>query len=347
VINSPRNLHDHSSFRIEEQVNVSFAAEKFKLCIALRPTDLRTLNQQGYIKPLSYPFSQRTGRDSPKPKKGFLLNLSPWLRSVIRPKADSLFVGVDWSQQEIGIAAALSNDQEYIDVYNSPDGDVYLSLTKKSGAIPGTATKETHPQQRKTFKAVQLDLGYGKGVRSLGVDVYEANRDSDGHHLLTLDQAQDRAEEIFDWHKATFSTYWDWIEETVYQARIDGYIRSVDGWTYFVTPTVRDTQLLNFPMQANGAAMMRCAVVNCLQTQQIDLVCTLHDALYINCLVKDQHNTASCLIECMVRACDEILQGKVKVRTDTSIYDHQKGYHDPRGDEILEIMNRYLEENQV
>ncbi|MFK5949943.1 MAG: hypothetical protein QM500_14360 [Methylococcales bacterium] len=36
-------------------------------------------------------------------------------------------------------------------------------------------------------------------------------------------------------------------------------------------------------MQSNGAAMLRQAVINCCNSGDIDVVCTLHDAIYITC----------------------------------------------------------------
>jgi DNA polymerase-1 len=253
-------------------------------CNALNSTDLRGLVRNGYIRPPVYTFSQKTGRNSPKPKQGFLLTLAPWLRSLIKPKPGMAFIGADWSQQEIGIAAALSGDERYLAAYNNEEGDVYLTLSKMAGAVPPEATKKSHPIERQTFKAVLLGLGYGKGVESLGLDVHEANRDERGDPILTLDGAQLKAEDIYDWHQETFSDYWEWIRDTIDRARVDGYIRTLDGWTYFVDDAVRETQLLNFPMQANGAAMMRRATIRCWESGKLDLVCTLHDALYTDLL---------------------------------------------------------------
>lgn len=51
-------------------------------------------------------------------------------------------------------------------------------------------------------------------MESLGLDVHEANRDERGP-LLTLDEAQLKAEDIYDWHQETFSDYWEWIRDTI------------------------------------------------------------------------------------------------------------------------------------
>ena len=314
---------------------------------AMRSTDLRELVNDGYIKPPTVAFNQKTGRNSPKPSKGFLLNLPPWMRSLIKPPSSKVMIGVDWSQQEIAIAAALSNDQRYQAVYNSTDGDVYLALAKMAGAIPKDATKLSHPLERQTFKAVQLGLGYGKGIASLANDVYAANRNSEGQHILSFKQSIEKAEAILHWHKQAFGDYWDWIDDTVNKARIDGFLKSTDGWTYFVGDHVRNTQLLNFPMQANGAAMMRRAVIHAAERSSFDLICTLHDALYANADELHVCEVTTEVITCMDLACNDILKGKIKIRTDASIYDSVNGYQDDRGKDMLDSVTSFLSKNRV
>jgi DNA polymerase-1 len=237
----------------------------------------------GHIRAEPFIFSQKTGRCSPKPTKGFILNLPPWLRSaLIHPAPGEAFIGIDWSQQEIGIAAVLSGDRNLLEVYNS--SDVYLTLAKMAGAVPPEATKQSHPLVRQNFKAVQLGIGYGKGVAALAVDIWENNRDPvSGAENITRTDALIKAREIYQWHKRYFRRYWDWIKQNAIEAKIQGYLASEDHWLLYCAPHTRSTQIQNFPMQANGAAMLRRAVYHVYQTRVLDLVCPLHDALYIRC----------------------------------------------------------------
>jgi len=314
---------------------------------ALTGTDLRPLLDGGYIKPPVFTFSQKTGRNSPKPSLGFILNLPPWLRTMIKPKSGTLFIGADWAQQEIAIAAGLSGDENLLTAYNNPDGDVYLALAKMAGAIPPVGTKQSHPMERKTFKAIQLGLGYGKGIKSLALDVFEANRDQDGKPLLTFEGARYRAEEIYEWHQETFGTYWDWLRESIDQARIEEYFRSVDGWTYFVSDPVRDTQLLNYPLQSAGAAMMRRASIRIASIRRLDLVCSLHDAFYINCREAEKDDHVALLIDCMNQACKDILGTRVRIPVEISVYDSDSGYRDPRADQIENMLQTFLTDQRT
>lgn len=322
---------------------------EFRLLYDVRKT-LRALSNNnlveqcvdGYIKPAIFPFAQKAGRNNHLPTKGFMLNLAPWMRSLIKPEPEKLIIGADWGQQEIAIAAVLSGDKNYLGVYNNKEGDVYLTLAKMAGAVPEDATKDSHPMMRHTFKSIQLGLGYGKGIKSLAVDVYESNKDEQGHYLLSKSEAYDLASNIYQWHKQKFNVYWEWIDDVITLSRSAGYYRSIDGWTYFIDSNTKDTQLINLPMQTNGAAMLRRAVIHCLKSKQIDLLCTHHDALYISCDTEDKETAVEQLIDSMNEACADILGNKVKIRIDVNVYEHQAGYSDSRGVIMLKKINELL-----
>jgi DNA polymerase I-like protein with 3'-5' exonuclease and polymerase domains len=305
---------------------------------SLNGVDLRSRVNNDHIKAALFPFAQKTSRNSYKPTKGYMLNLTPWMRNLIKPQQGKVFVGLDWSQQEIGIAAALSGDKNYLDIYNSIDGDVYLALAKKSGSVPKNATKQSHPLERDIFKTIQLGIGYGKGVSSLAGDIYWLHANNNEHINLSKAEAYDVAYEIYHWHKNSFNVYWSWISETIQSARALGFYKSLDGWVYFVDQNTRDTQLLNLPMQSNGAAMLRKAMINCNELQGIEIICTLHDAIYFTCDEGTTDKTIKKVKQCMDNACTDLLDKKIKIKVDASIYDHQSGYISDKGQALLNIV---------
>src|SRR5262249_34970678 len=63
-------------------------------------------------------FGSRTGRNQPSNSK-FIFGPATWLRSLIRPEPGMAVAYIDWSQQELAIAAALSGDQKMQDAYQS------------------------------------------------------------------------------------------------------------------------------------------------------------------------------------------------------------------------------------
>ena len=96
------------------------------------------------------PFRARTGRNQPSNSK-FIFGPSVWLRGLIKPKVGMGLAYIDWSQQEFGIAAALSGDPAMMQAYRS--GDPYMAFAIQSEAAPATATKHTHESVREQFKA--------------------------------------------------------------------------------------------------------------------------------------------------------------------------------------------------
>jgi len=114
------------------------------------------------------PFRSITGRNQPSIAR-FIFGPSAWLRSLIHPEPGMAVAYVDWSQQEFGIAAALSSDPVMMDAYSS--GDPYLAFAKQAGAVPLTATKKSHPAERSLFKACVLATQYGMGAKSLALRI--------------------------------------------------------------------------------------------------------------------------------------------------------------------------------
>jgi len=83
------------------------------------------------------------GSDNRQPSNTrFIFGPSVWLRGLIKPPPGYAVAYVDWSQQEFGIAAALSGDSAMQAAYRS--GDPYLMFAKQAGAVPPDATKKTH-----------------------------------------------------------------------------------------------------------------------------------------------------------------------------------------------------------
>jgi DNA polymerase-1 len=105
----------------------------------LRLNDL-AVGHDGRNRTLLSAFRSRTGRNQPSNSK-FVFGPSVWLRGLIKPPPGHAVAYVDWSQQEFGIAAALSGDTTMQAAYRS--GDPYLTFGKQAGAIPADATQTT------------------------------------------------------------------------------------------------------------------------------------------------------------------------------------------------------------
>ena len=227
----------------------------------LRLNDL-AVGKDGRNRTILSAFRSRTGRNQPSNTR-FIFGPSVWLRGLIKPPPGYGVAYVDWSQQEVGIAAVLSGDAALIEAYKS--GDVYLAFAKQARAVPPDATKKSHGPQRELFKQCVLATQYGQGEDGL------AQR---------IGQPRAVARELLRAHRETYRTFWRWSDAAVDAAMLTGSLHTVFGWHVHIGENPNPRSLRNFPMQANGAEMMRLAA--CLATERgIEVCAPVHDACLI------------------------------------------------------------------
>jgi hypothetical protein len=259
-------------------------------------------------------FRARTGRNAPSNSR-FIFGPSTWLRGLIRPGPGRAVAYVDWEQQEFGIAAALSGDRAMMEAYRT--GDPYLAFAKQAGAVPPDATKETHDPTRRVFKICALAVQYGMGETSL------AQR---------IGQCPARARELLALHRQTYPAYWRWSEGAVNHAMLLGELHTVFGWRVRVGPDANARSLANFPMQANGAEMLRLAC--CLATERGIWVCApVHDALLVEGGAGEIADVVAATQGAMREASETVLTG-FALRTDARIVRYPDRYMDDRGEEM-------------
>jgi hypothetical protein len=263
-------------------------------------------------------FASKTGRNQPSNSR-FIFGPSCWLRSLIRPEPGQAVAYVDWSQQELGIAAALSGDTGMQEAYRS--GDCYLTFAKMAGAVPANATKQSHGAERDQFKTVALGVLYGLSSEGL------ARR---------MNAPPCRGRELLRLHQQTFRRFWKWSDQTEMQGMLTGELRTVFGWTVHVCPNANPRSLRNFPMQGNGAEMLRLAC--CLATERGIKVCApVHDALLVEGPAEGIETVVKDTQSAMQEASELVLRG-FPLRTDAKIVQHPDRYADPRGKRMWETV---------
>jgi hypothetical protein len=271
-------------------------------------------------------FRAKTGRNQPSNSKA-IFGPSAWIRSLIQPSEGRAVVYCDWSAQELAIAAALSGDRVMQDAYRS--GDPYLFLARKAGAVPETATKKTHPNEREQFKVVSLGVLYGLSAEGL------ARR---------LGVPPCRGRELLQMHQETFRRFWAWSEQVEMEGILTGRLQTVFGWAVHVGTDANPRSLRNFPMQGNGAEMMRLAC--CLATERGITICApVHDALLVEADIDEIDAVVTRTQEAMREASIIVLDG-FEIRVDAKIVCHPDRYLDERGRAMWETVNRLLTESE-
>jgi hypothetical protein len=87
-----------------------------------------TVGQDGRNRCLLSPFASITGRNQPSNTR-FMFGPAVWMRGLIRPPPGLGIAYVDFSAQEIAIAAALSGDERMLEDYIS--GDPYIGFAAR------------------------------------------------------------------------------------------------------------------------------------------------------------------------------------------------------------------------
>ena len=256
-------------------------------------------------------FHTRTGRNQPSNSR-FIFGPAVWLRSLIKPGPGDGIAYVDWSQQEFGIAAALSGDPRMTAAYQS--GDPYLAFAKQAGAVPPNATKQSHKAARDQFKACVLAVQYGMGATSLAQRI--------GQPVIP-------AGDLLKLHQQTYRVFWSWSDGAVDYAMLNGKLWTVFGWTVHTGTHPNPRFLRNFLMQGNGAEMLRLAC--CMLTEAGIKVCApVHDAVLVEAPLQSLPDIIRQTQHIMADASAIVLDG-FRLRSDVDVIEYPDRYRDERG----------------
>jgi DNA polymerase-1 len=276
------------------------------------------------------PFRARTGRNQPSNAK-FIFGASSWLRHVIQPKPGHALAALDWVQQEVGIAAALSGDANLKEAYST--GDCYLAFAKQAKAVPPDATKKTHHEARSMFKACVLGVQYGLGEEKLASNI---------------NQSTFVARELLRLHREVYSKFWAWAENRVNRTILEGSQATVFGWTHHIPEGIVPNKhsllgtganaraIQNFFMQANGAEILRLACI--LATEASIRICApVHDAVVITAPLDQIDEVAARMAGFMVKASQVVLDG-FELQTDLNIFRYPEHYACEKGAKFWETV---------
>jgi hypothetical protein len=200
------------------------------------------IGRDGRNRPSLFPFGTATGRNAHAKS---IYNAHAGMRSLMVFPPNKIGLYLDWRTQEVGIAAALCGDPALMESYGG--GDVYYDLAVLCGLTCGLDRKrwkKEKPDLRQRMKSLQLAINYGMGVPSLAKGI-------DRHPMI--------ASTIIEKHRETFPRFWGWRTSMVAQAMLDRHILSEFNWPLRISTSPNKRTLYNFPMQANGAEMLRLA----------------------------------------------------------------------------------------
>lgn len=266
------------------------------------------LGTDGRVRPHFGIFGSQSSRSQPG-AVGFLPLKAKWMRSFIEPPKGHAIFGADYASQEFLIAAIISQDDEMLAAYES--GDVYMAFGIQAGLITPSMSAEAKQMMRDFCKAIVLGMSYDMTAKGLAPRIGKTEKEAQGY---------------IDLFFATYSEYAKWKRETWKEYLSDGMLALSDGWILWGDNRDQRRSTLNFPIQGEGAVIMREAVKRA-QNEGLDIIYTLHDALYIEFL-SQQFCCIDILVRCMKEAFQHVMSkyGRtVPVRIDGKAWSRDYG----------------------
>ncbi|SDG60573.1 MULTISPECIES: DNA polymerase [unclassified Duganella] len=292
-----------ASFKSMAKLHPDIAPVRWlKTCVESGSPDGIAIHRDGRSRAPLATFSSSTSRNQPSTKRS-VFGRASWTRGFVRPTPGYGIAYIDWAQQEFGIAASLSSDLRMQEAYCS--GDPYLKFGIQSGILPTHATRDTHPGQRELFKQSVLAIQYGIGAESLAEQT---------------GQTVSAAVQMLQLHRNLYSTFWAWSDEIVTEALLGGKIWTAFGWYLHTNAKSNERSLRNFPMQANGAEMLRLACIQ-LVDSGVRVCATMHDALLIEAPIATLQHEIAMTQKIMAQASKDVLGGfEIQTSVQTCVY---------------------------
>ncbi|MBI2482874.1 DNA polymerase I [Candidatus Uhrbacteria bacterium] len=184
-------------------------------------------------------------------------------------------LGIDYSQFELRIAAALSGDRALQEAFRS-GRDIHAATAVEMFHVePEAVTKD----QRRVAKAINFGILYGMGANALAV---------------TAEIARAEAEEYIARYFQIYAGLKEWIDTTIALARTRGYVETLFGRKRFLpelqsgVPQVRaaaERMAVNMPIQGTQADLLKRAMIRAdawiraHAADRVRMVLTVHDEL--------------------------------------------------------------------
>ena len=144
------------------------------------------------------------------------------IRNIFVAGEDRVYVGIDFSQQEMLCVASLAKDHKMLESFNL-GRDIYSHIASIAFDVPyeeclefnsdGTTNKEG-ADRRKRSKAIALGIIYGKGVKAIAED---------------LNVTKEKAQEIKDAVLSAFPDLARYLDRVVEYGRKHGYVENLYG----------------------------------------------------------------------------------------------------------------------
>ena len=230
------------------------------------------------------------------------------IRQAFVPSDGKVFVGADYSQFELRLAAVLAGDEKLIDDFNS-DVDIHA---KTAAETYGISIDEVNKSQRRAAKVINFGVLYGMSPHGLAAATGMSFTD---------------AKKFIDHYFEVRKPIRQYLDKILTQAREQGFVE-----TYFgrrrPTPDVKSSNFMvrssaeraamNMPIQGTEADLMKLAMIRLEDKLSglADAILQVHDSILVECKPEDVQKVSEIMKAEMEGVCPELpIKLKVDVGT--------------------------------
>jgi len=218
------------------------------------------------------------------------------MRSFFIARDGYKLIKADYSQQEPRIVAALSGDENMIDLFRK-EKDIYYEVSK----IFFKETSLSSDAQRKITKTIVNGIHNGRGCYSI-------------HSQLTksgLSVSLQEVQSYLDQYNRMFQNQFKWRDNLVRESRNNGAVYTKGmGRRLIVSNEIKDTSIVNFPVQGTGSDGFKIALLMLdakLKDLDAKIVHILHDEIIVEARDDIAKSVSDIVKEVMEKAFDDIL----------------------------------------
>ena len=220
------------------------------------------------------------------------------IRKAFIPRDENhVLLSADYSQIELRIVAAISNDAVMCDAFMQ-NKDVHTATAAK---VYGVDEEAVTKEMRRKAKSVNFGIIYGQGAFGLAEN---------------LGISRTEAKTIIDNYKKEFAGITKYMDDMINYAREHGYVQTVMGrkrWLRDINSsnfTVRgyaERNAINSPIQGTAADMIKLAMVKVHQAFKENgfrskMILQVHDELVFDVIKDEEEKIKPVIIECMQSA---------------------------------------------
>ena len=232
------------------------------------------------------------------------------IRQAFVPSDGKVFVGADYSQFELRLAAVLAGDEKLIEDFNS-DVDIHA---KTAAETYGISIDEVSKSQRRAAKVINFGVLYGMSPHGLAAATG-----------MSFTEAKKFIDHYFEVRKPIRQ----YLDKILTQAREQGFVE-----TYFgrqrPTPDVKSSNFMvrssaeraamNMPIQGTEADLMKLAMIRLEDRLSglADAILQVHDSILVECKPEDVQKVSEIMKAEMEGVCPE-LPIKLKVDVGTGV----------------------------